>query len=110
MLKRVKRRYLALEIDSDEMFSSEEFMNAIWSAVLKLYGEYGASRASLTLIDYDLEKRFAVVRTVHTAVDMVRTALASITRIGDKPAAVHILSVSGTIKALHKKTKRLLKQ
>lgn len=106
MLKTVRRRYLALEIDSDETFGSKEFMDAVWSAVLKLYGEYGASRASLALIDYDVEKRFAVIRTVHTAVDMIRAALASITKIADKPAAIHIIRVSGTIKALYKKTKK----
>ena len=102
-MKSVRRRYLALEIDSDELFDSREFMDAVWSAVLRLYGEYGASCAGLALIDYDMEKRFAVIRTVHTAVDMVRTALASITRIGNKPVAIHILTVSGTIKSLYKK-------
>lgn len=106
MLKRVKRRYLALEIDSGEMFSSWEFMDAVWSAVLKLYGEYGASRTGLTLIDYDVEKRFAVVRLVHTAVDMVRAALASITKIQDKPVIIHVLAVSGTIRALYKKIRQ----
>jgi RNase P/RNase MRP subunit POP5 len=103
LLKRIRRRYLALEIDSGELFDSREFMDAVWSAVLKLYGEYGASRAGLTLIDYDMEKRFAVIRTVHTAVNMVRTALASMTRIGNKPVAIHILRVSGTIRSLYKK-------
>ena len=106
MLKRVRRRYLALEIDAEEMLSSKDFMDAVWSAVLKLYGEYGASRAGLTLIDYDIEKRFAVIRTVHKAVDMIRTALASITKIQDKPAAIHILTVSGTIRALYRKVKK----
>jgi len=105
LLKRIRRRYLALEIDSGELFDSREFMDAVWSAVLKLYGEYGASRAGLALIDYDMEKRFAVIRTVHTAVDMVRTALASMTRIGNKPVAIHILRVSGTIRSLYTKTK-----
>lgn len=97
---------MALEIDSDELFDSREFLDAVWSAVLKLYGEYGASRAGLTLIDYDMEKRFAVIRTVHTAVDMVRAALASMTRIGNKPVAIHILRVSGTIKSLYKKVNK----
>jgi len=36
---------------------------------------------------------------------MIRAALASITEIRNKPAAVHVLKVSGTIKALHKKKK-----
>lgn len=105
MLKRVKRRYLALEIDSKEPISSSELIDAVWNAVGKLYGEYGASRTGLKLIDYDPERRFLVVRAAHTAVEMVRTALASITRIGSKPVAIHVLAVSGTIKALYKKTK-----
>jgi len=106
LLRRVKRRYLALVIDSDAVFSSKELVDAIWSAISKLYGEYGASRTGLTLISYDMERRFAVVRILHTAVDMVRAALASITKIHDRPVAIHVLTVSGTIRALYKKIKQ----
>jgi len=103
LLKRIKRRYIALEIDSEEAFSSKELMDALWSEVSRLFGEYGASQAGLTLIDYDEERKSAVVRVVHNALDMVRAALASVTRIREKPAALHIVTVSGTIKTLHKK-------
>lgn len=106
MLKRTRRRYLALKIDSDETFSSGELMDAVWNAVLKLYGEYGASRSGLKLIGYDAEKGLAVIRTLHTTVEMVRAALASITKIRDKPAVIHVLTISGTIRALHKKIKQ----
>jgi len=99
----MRRRYLALKIDCDETFGSREFMSAVWDAVLRLYGEYGASRTGLALIDYDAEKRLVILRTVHTTVDMVRAALASITRIHDGPVAVHVLAVSGTIRALSEK-------
>ena len=105
-MKSVRRRYLALELDCDGLLDSREFLDAVWGAVLKLYGEYGASSAGLTLIDYDVEKRFAVVRVVHTAVDMVRTALASMTRVGDKSVAVHVVRVSGTIRSLYKKVNK----
>ncbi len=105
-MKSVRRRYLALEIDCDGLVDSREFLDAVWGAVLKLYGEYGASRAGLSLIDYDVEGRFAVIRTAHTAVDMVRTALASITRIGDKSVAIHVVRVSGTIRSLYKKVNK----
>ncbi|MEM3699497.1 MAG: Rpp14/Pop5 family protein [Candidatus Bathyarchaeia archaeon] len=98
----MRRRYLALKIDSNEPFSSKEFVDAVWSAISKLYGEYGASQTGLALIDYDMEKGFAVLRAAHTAVKMVRTALASITKIGNRPVAIHVLMVSGTIKALYK--------
>jgi len=78
-------------------------LDAAWEAVLKLYGEYGASRIGLTLIKYDFEERSAIIRTVHSEVENLRTALATITKIEDKPAAIHVISVSGTIKALQKK-------
>ena len=106
MLKKERRRYLALEIDSEETFSSKELMNALWSAVLKLYGEYGASKTGLALINYDAEKRLAVIRVVHIAVENIRAAIASITKISEKPAAIHVLNVSGTIKTLYKKLKK----
>jgi len=102
----MRRRYLALKIDSDETFSPRELMDAVWDAVLKLYGEYGASRSGLALIGYDAEKGVAVIRSMHTTVEMVRAALVSITKIRDKPAAIHVLTISGTIKALDKKIKQ----
>lgn len=104
-MKTMRRRYLALRIDSGETFSSRDFTSAVWDAVLRLYGEYGASKTRLALIDYDAERKFAIIRTVHTTVDIVRAALASITKIGDIQAAIHVLKVSGTIKTLNKKVK-----
>jgi len=100
LLKKIKRRYLALKIDSKEAFSSKEFMDAVWDALLKLYGEYGTSRSGLKLIDHDAEERLAVLRIAHGEVEAVRAALASVTKIQDKPAAIHVLKVSGTIRGL----------
>jgi ribonuclease P/MRP protein subunit POP5 len=105
LLRKIKRRYLALEIDSGEVFGSKELMDAVWNAVSKLFGEYGASQTGLILIDYDVERRLLVVRTAHTALDMVHASLASITRIQDKPVAIHVITVSGTIKTLHRRIK-----
>ena len=104
-MKRVKRRYLALQVDSDGVPSQKEFMDAVWSAVAKLYGEYGASLTSLALIDYDVEKKTAMIRTSLATVDLVRASLASITSVAGREAAVHVLAVSGTIKALRKKAR-----
>jgi RNase P/RNase MRP subunit POP5 len=104
-LKRVKRRYLALQIDTDGVPSRKEFMDTVWGAVVKLYGEYGASRTGLKLIDYDAEEKTAVVRTSLATVNLVRASLASITSLAGKETAVHVLAVSGTIKALSEKLK-----
>ena len=103
MVKKVKRRYLALKIESNEKISSNELMDTVWTTISKLFGEYGASQIYLNLISYNEKTKLAVIRTGHTTLRMVRAALASITRTGDKAVAVHILTVSGTIKALRKK-------
>ena len=104
-MKRVKRRYLALQLDSDGLPSGKEFIDAVWGAVTKLYGEHGASLTSLALIDYDLEKKTAVLRTSLATLDSVRASLAAITSVAGSETAVHVLAVSGTIKALRQKTK-----
>lgn len=104
-MKRVKRRYLALQLDSDGVPSRKEFIDSVWGAITKLYGEYGASLTNLALIKYDLEKKTAVLRTNLSTLNMVKASLASITLIADNEAAVHVTAVSGTIKALFQKTK-----
>ncbi len=104
MLKKTKRRYLALNIDSEGNFEPRQFMDTVWNAISKLYGEHGASQSGLTMIEFEAKNNFAVLRVTNTASPMIRAALASITRIADRPAAVHVLFTSGTLKALRNKT------
>ena len=47
----------------------------------------------------------AVIRVSLAALDMVRASLASITHIVGGEAAVHVLAVSGTLKALYSNAK-----
>ena len=105
-MKRIKRRYLALQIDTDKEPSRKELVDAVWGAIVKLYGEYGASQANLTLINYDPETRIAVIRTSLEALNLVRTSLASITSLIGEKATFHVISISGTIKALLTKLRR----
>ncbi len=80
-------------------------MDAVWEAFLRLFGEYGASKTGLTLIDYNEEDKVAIIRVAHTEVDKIRAALASITKIAAEPAAIHVMAVSGTLRALCGKIK-----
>ena len=102
-MKRIKRRYLAVQIDSDGVITAKEFMEAVWGAVTRLYGEYGASLTSLKLLNYDDERKVAVIRAALVTVVMVRAALASILSIAGREAAVHVVTVSGTLKSLREK-------
>jgi RNase P/RNase MRP subunit POP5 len=106
LLKRVKRRYLALEIDAVESCSQNDFLDALWNSLTKLYGEHGASQVNLNLVRFNVENKTATVRVNLASVDMMRAALACLTKIAGKPAAVHTSRVSGTLKACQAKSNR----
>jgi ribonuclease P/MRP protein subunit POP5 len=99
-LKRVKQRYLALQLECEALPTDSEFIDAVWAEVTRLYGEVGASQTGLSVIDVDVERKVAVIRVSLAALNMVRASLAAITCIGGKEASVQVVSVSGTLKAL----------
>jgi len=99
----MRRRYLALRVVSEQHVTERAVMGAVWNAVLELFGEYGASQTNVSFIKYDPQRNYAVVRCSHTALEKVRASIASITEIDGKPAVIHVIGVSGTLKALRKK-------
>jgi RNase P/RNase MRP subunit POP5 len=104
----VRRRYLALKVDCDALLESVALSDAVWNAMLRLFGEVGASQAGLFLVRFDGKSGVGVLRCFHTALPMVRAAVASVTRIGDVKVAVHVFRVAGTLKALSRKSARSL--
>ncbi len=100
-MKRVKRRYLALQLECEGIPAEREFIDAVWAAVTKLYGEVGASLTGLALINFDEEHKVAVLRVSLATLNMLRASLATITSIAGKETSVHVLGVSGTLKALY---------
>ncbi len=99
-MKRVKRRYLAVQVDIEGKLSQLEFLDAVWKAIMQLFGEYGASQTGLTLIDFNEDNKTGIIRVSLTTLQQVRAALASITHISGKDAAIHVKGISGTIKSL----------
>lgn len=104
MIKREKRRYLALNVACGQPFDEHEVLDAVHVSVLRLFGEYGASKADIKLIKGDSEKRQLVLRCSHLMLEKVRAAIASTVEVDGKAASVHVVGVSGTLKALSKKT------
>jgi RNase P/RNase MRP subunit POP5 len=72
----------------------------IWTAVYQLFGEYGASKVNLALIDYDPLVNFAIIRCSHVSIDIVRAAIVSITKVNGNSIAIHVRRVSGTLKSI----------
>lgn len=104
MSHRMKRRYLAVKAESEEPVQGKEVLDAVWNALTRLFGEYGASQSGLAFIREDKQKGYFILRCLRKALPMVRASIASITEVDEKPVAIHVLRVSGTLKALRKKT------
>jgi ribonuclease P/MRP protein subunit POP5 len=99
-MKRTKRRYLALQLECEGVPTERELMDAVWASVARLYGEVGASLTGLALISFDAERKIFVVRCSLVSLSSVRASLAALTRVAERGASVHVLAVSGTLKAL----------
>jgi len=80
-------------------------MDTVWGSMMKLYGEHGVSQINLKLIRFIAEENYAIVRVNHSGIDMARASLALITKIAGRPASVHVLKVSGTLKSLRDKSR-----
>ncbi len=105
-MKRIRRRYLTVNIDFYGALTDQDFLDSVWKAVKRMYGEFGASQTGLSLIDFNGEKKTSTFRVSLPALQQVRAAIASITQIAGKEAAVHVSAISGTLKALRSKNNR----
>lgn len=102
-MREERNRYILMNVEASSPLTERDIQEAIWEAVKTLFGEYGASQANLSLIEFNPQKNCAVVRCSHTALEMVRASVASVTKMNEKPAVIHVLGVSGTLRALRKK-------
>ena len=98
---------MALQVVSEKPFNEHEALDAVQASVLRLFGEYGASKADIRLIKAIPEKRQLVVRCSHLMLEKVRASIVSTVEVAKKPAAVHVVDVSGTLKALSAKTQNI---
>ena len=103
MIKREKRRYLALDVVSQQPLNERAVLDAVQDSVCRLFGEYGASKANIKLIKGIPEKQQVVIRCSHLMLEKVRAAITSILEVDGQPVAIHVVGVSGTLNALAKK-------
>lgn len=103
----MRRRYLALKVEGEKTVEEKELIQTIWKTILQLFGEHGASQARLALIEYNKQKNLAILHCSHMALPMVRAVIASVTKINGKSASLHVVGVSGTLKALRRQTQQV---
>ncbi len=104
----MRRRYIAVKVDSDQTFSERDFYHAVWNSIIRLFGEYGASQTELTSIEYNPERNQAILRCSHKALELVKASIVALTEIDGEEVTAHIMLVSGTLKSLRRKIAGLL--
>jgi len=102
-VREVRKRYLAIYIDGARPEKLDELEELIFSSLLRLFGEIGASKAFFKVISYDVGEGLAIIRCGHKHMGLIRAALAAITDIRGRPTALHVIDVSGTSRALRKR-------
>ncbi len=102
-VRNVRRRYLAIIIHSEAEISEADLHRAVSDKIHFLYGVKGAAETGFRMIEYDQQHRRGIIRCSHDRLTEARAALAHITSINDAPAAIQVVTVSGTIKTLRKR-------
>ncbi|HDI52521.1 MAG TPA: ribonuclease P [Candidatus Bathyarchaeota archaeon] len=100
----LRRRYLAFKVEG-ETVKRRDLEEAIKGSVKRLYGLNGLWKLEPTLIDFDEHHRIGIVRCNHRWLPWMRASLTAITEVEGKPIALHVLRVSGTLRALRRKIK-----
>jgi RNase P/RNase MRP subunit POP5 len=102
-VRRKRRRYLRIYVTSDRLCTEHEVSEAITNGVLHLYGIHGLSKTEPLLIEFDIDEQTGIVRCSHLNLRQMRASLAYVTNVGESAASIHVLNVSGTIKALKRR-------
>jgi ribonuclease P/MRP protein subunit POP5 len=95
---RERNRYLAFEAVCEHKLDRKQIVDSVWSSLLRLHGELGASKTSLWVMDWDREKNKGILKANHKSVDAVRAAAALVKEIEGRKAILRIAYVSGTLK------------
>ena len=98
---RMRRRYIAFELDSEEIVFLKDLAIEIISCQSSLFGDKGASVNRLKLISFD--GRYGLLRCSYSRIEECRVVLATIYSITGVRAAIRVKGVSGTIKAATEK-------
>jgi len=97
----LRRRYLAFKVEGGT--SRRGLEEAIRGSVERLYGLNGLWKLEPTLIEFDEHRRIGIVRCNHRWLPWMRASLTAITEIKGSEVAIHVIRVSGTLRALRRR-------
>ena len=95
---RERNRYIAFEVSSEPTFDRKQIVDAIWASLHRLFGEVGAAKTSLWVMDWEKEKNKGIIKVNHKSVQVMRQSMALIKEIEGRKASINTLTTSGTLK------------
>ncbi|MBU0762750.1 MAG: hypothetical protein KKD39_06960 [Candidatus Altiarchaeota archaeon] len=95
---RERNRYLTFEILCDKAVDRKTLVDAVWSVMLRLYGEVGTSKTSLWVMDWDETAKKGIVKVNRASIDLLRSSLVLLKEIKGGKVAVNVYRVSSTLK------------
>ncbi len=102
---RQPKRYVIFELIGENPVEYGSVVNAVWTKLFELYGEFGTSDMDMWIIEnlFSMEKQKGVIKCSNKEVEKMRTALTLINMINEIKIIVNVLGVTGTIKSAEKK-------
>jgi len=100
----MRRRYVATVVEGSRTFAERDIFDAVWTSLVQLFGEVGASQAELYLVEYDEEKGRVTFRCSHKSLEMTKASIAATTEVANQKASLRMIRVSGTLRSLRTKT------
>lgn len=95
---RERNRYLVFRVESNGKFERKPVVDAIWSSLLRLHGEVGASKTSLWVMDWDKAKGKGILKVNHKSVEVVASSIVTVKEIGKSRAVVTVEKTAGSLR------------
>lgn len=100
---RLKKRYIVFRTKSEAKVSENDVKSGLYAFLLRFFGEYGYSKLSYKLLQYDEKQGLGLIRCERGVLDEMLGALALVESLEGKKARTVVEGVSGTIKTLREK-------
>ena len=98
-----RKRYIAFKVLDEEPHTKRAIFDAIIKSTLTLRTNHYPDKINLRLLEYDPQSGRGIMVCGHKMVDQVRQSISTMIKIADKPVAIRVMGVSGTIRRLHQK-------
>ena len=93
---RGKKRYISFSLECDKPLNEAQVSEAIWKALLQMYGEVGTAKQKPWLASFSRNK--GVLRCSHDSVEEVKAGMLFVEKVGETKVIPRILKVSDSVK------------